>query len=134
MPSRSIFFFNRRSAFSTDSPFLSLISVNADSLPLRHLIQRLTSIDRFGLQVRGIEGSFGHPTCQSANSRGVVWRGSRAHCHCITGPRLFRSEEHTSELQSRSDLVCRLLLEKKKKQTLRLVVLHKSSYESFSAG
>src|SRR2546421_6952443 len=28
--------------------------------------------------------------------------------------RLGRSEEHTSELQSRSDLVCRLLLEKKK--------------------
>src|SRR5206468_10534392 len=28
--------------------------------------------------------------------------------------RRFRSEEHTSELQSRSDLVCRLLLEKKK--------------------
>src|SRR2546428_7025877 len=28
---------------------------------------------------------------------------------------LYRSEEHTSELQSRSDLVCRLLLEKKKK-------------------
>src|SRR2546421_7237169 len=27
-----------------------------------------------------------------------------------------RSEEHTSELQSRSDLVCRLLLEKKKNQ------------------
>src|SRR5206468_10860282 len=30
---------------------------------------------------------------------------------------LERSEEHTSELQSRSDLVCRLLLEKKKDQT-----------------
>src|SRR2546428_5289486 len=29
-----------------------------------------------------------------------------------------RSEEHTSELQSRSDLVCRLLLEKKKKITM----------------
>src|SRR5206468_10285836 len=28
----------------------------------------------------------------------------------------YRSEEHTSELQSRSDLVCRLLLEKKKKK------------------
>src|SRR5438105_14140358 len=28
-----------------------------------------------------------------------------------------RSEEHTSELQSRVDLVCRLLLEKKKKKT-----------------
>src|SRR5204863_6397883 len=29
----------------------------------------------------------------------------------------LRSEEHTSELQSRRDLVCRLLLEKKKKKT-----------------
>src|SRR5206468_12574253 len=35
---------------------------------------------------------------------GRRWRRSRR-----------RSEEHTSELQSRSDLVCRLLLEKKKK-------------------
>src|SRR2546430_5602157 len=32
-------------------------------------------------------------------------------------PALRRSEEHTSELQSQSNLVCRLLLEKKKKQT-----------------
>src|SRR5438034_4351426 len=32
------------------------------------------------------------------------------------GPYSRRSEEHTSELQSHSDLVCRLLLEKKKKQ------------------
>src|SRR5688572_31581089 len=31
--------------------------------------------------------------------------------------RTFRSEEHTSELQSQSNLVCRLLLEKKKKKT-----------------
>src|SRR2546421_7127018 len=33
----------------------------------------------------------------------------------IDGDLDARSEEHTSELQSRSDLVCRLLLEKKKK-------------------
>src|SRR2546422_11714848 len=32
-------------------------------------------------------------------------------------PAAFRSEEHTSELQSRLHLVCRLLLEKKKKKT-----------------
>src|SRR5260221_6254273 len=32
------------------------------------------------------------------------------------------SEEHTSELQSHSDLVCRLLLEKKKKQRWTIVV------------
>src|SRR2546421_4771801 len=31
-----------------------------------------------------------------------------------SGPRITRSEEHTSELQSRSDLACRLLLEKKR--------------------
>src|SRR2546430_9310460 len=38
-----------------------------------------------------------------------------------------RSEEHTSELQSQSNLVCRLLLEKKKTfdvQTVRSMVLH----------
>src|SRR5690349_21877103 len=32
---------------------------------------------------------------------------------------LTRSEEHTSELQSRRDLVCRLLLEKKKPKTIK---------------
>src|SRR5438034_5629533 len=32
----------------------------------------------------------------------------------------IRSEEHTSELQSHSDLVCRLLLEKKKKKTVKI--------------
>src|SRR5690349_23149559 len=35
-------------------------------------------------------------------------------------PRRPRSEEHTSELQSRRDLVCRLLLEKKKSDSNRL--------------
>src|SRR2546428_3585249 len=35
-----------------------------------------------------------------------------------------RSEEHTSELQSRSDLVCRLLLEKKKKIKIISRLLH----------
>src|SRR3989440_4265218 len=38
-----------------------------------------------------------------------LWLAERA-AHLAT----LRSEEHTSELQSRSDLVCRLLLEKKK--------------------
>src|SRR5690349_22305645 len=37
-----------------------------------------------------------------------------------------RSEEHTSELQSRRDLVCRLLLEKKKKEDVECghVIIH----------
>src|SRR5436309_8101653 len=40
------------------------------------------------------------------------------HNHALSDrrPRLPRSEEHTSELQSRENLVCRLLLEKKKKK------------------
>src|SRR2546428_8133190 len=37
----------------------------------------------------------------------------------------LRSEEHTSELQSRSDLVCRLLLEKKKNRTLSHIKCHR---------
>src|SRR5690606_40505910 len=36
----------------------------------------------------------------------------------VARPRLARSEEHTSELQSRENLVCRLLLEKKKTSTV----------------
>src|SRR5256885_5057610 len=36
---------------------------------------------------------------------------------------VFRSEEHTSELQSPCNLVCRLLLEKKKNERLRLRML-----------
>src|SRR2546430_13551846 len=35
----------------------------------------------------------------------------------VSGARVARSEEHTSELQSQSNIVCRLLLEKKKKHT-----------------
>src|SRR2546422_8280498 len=38
--------------------------------------------------------------------------------HVNGGVNHFRSEEHTSELQSRLHLVCRLLLEKKKKTKL----------------
>src|SRR2546430_13191382 len=40
-----------------------------------------------------------------------------------------RSEEHTSELQSQSNLVCRLLLEKKKKKTNKLLNAHICTFE-----
>src|SRR2546430_8866977 len=39
------------------------------------------------------------------------------HRRCRARPGAWRSEEHTSELQSQSNLVCRLLLEKKKQTT-----------------
>src|SRR2546430_11757010 len=55
---------------------------------------------------------------------GEVGPSVRQHYLCFrrwwagpAGPRRYReSEEHTSELQSQSNLVCRLLLEKKKKK------------------
>src|SRR3982751_6975155 len=51
--------------------------------------------------------------------------GRRGHGRRVGGERRrhLRSEEHTSELQSRSDLVCRLLLEKKKNK-------HSNIYEN----
>src|SRR2546430_8942844 len=47
----------------------------------------------------------------------------------IEWPRVsLRSEEHTSELQSQSNLVCRLLLEKKKNEFLRISSSTQSHY------
>src|SRR2546430_7395971 len=47
----------------------------------------------------------------------MLGRGTRLH------PGKKRSEEHTSELQSQSNLVCRLLLEKKKNSYITLTAL-----------
>src|SRR5256885_8245366 len=51
-------------------------------------------------------------------NRLTVWRIGNHHC----GAERMRSEEHTSELQSPCNLVCRLLLEKKQ-QRLRCLEL-----------
>src|SRR5690349_22176981 len=59
------------------------------------------------------DGSPTRPAHRDAPPR-TASRGHRRSPH--RGPSA-RSEEHTSELQSRRDLVCRLLLEKKKKKT-----------------
>src|SRR5947207_12349362 len=53
------------------------------------------------------------PVIRDASERiATSVRGSGYRCHGRSSQ--SRSEEHTSELQSHSDLVCRLLLEKKK--------------------
>src|SRR5690606_40569604 len=56
-------------------------------------------------------GVWGEAHLSSSLTLAGVWTGL-----CRTRPSLWRSEEHTSELQSRENLVCRLLLEKKKKK------------------
>src|SRR2546426_5746996 len=66
----------------------------------------------------------------------TVWRPRETCCYIATyGPSVGphggirpRSEEHTSELQSPCNLVCRLLLEKKKKKTHRKLQRRYISY------
>src|SRR5438874_3083847 len=88
----SIFFFFFNDTATTEIYTLSL----HDALPI---LVESAEPDRFdgGLHARVT----GHDNYFSV---GRAWR-----------PPSKRSEEHTSELQSRRDLVCRLLLEKKKK-------------------
>src|SRR5690349_24032239 len=58
-----------------------------------------------------------HDALPISRARGLTELCALPGCplRCIRGSACARSEEHTSELQSRRDLVCRLLLEKKKK-------------------
>src|SRR3712207_7687639 len=56
----------------------------------------------------------GHGTTSSTTSSSTTERPTNS--RPVGVPARARSEEHTSELQSRQYLVCRLLLEKKKKQ------------------
>src|SRR5437016_8664225 len=53
--------------------------------------------------------------------RGVVWIGQSVLVMPPADAAELRSEEHTSELQSLTNLVCRLLLEKKKKKNTTYV-------------
>src|SRR5690349_24816735 len=93
----SLFFFFNDTA-TTEIYTLSL----HDALPISHEKPARTGSD----------------TEQAAEDveRGIVDTERRGVPNDVPG----RSEEHTSELQSRRDLVCRLLLEKKKKKTTKL--------------
>src|SRR2546427_12821249 len=94
----SIFFFFFNDTATTEIYTLSL----HDALPISHGAARRMSYPRAG-----------NSPC------GLIYRTTTisryTSTEAIAGP--ARSEEHTSELQSQSNLVCRLLLEKKKKKT-----------------
>src|SRR2546430_3436401 len=101
MPSFFFFFFNDTA--TTEIYTLSL----HDALPIWHRFfggaPRSGPGGRGGRGSQGLDGHHGRgrPRLERADARDQA---------------VERSEEHTSELQSQSNLVCRLLLEKKKKQ------------------
>src|SRR5690606_41339807 len=89
-----------------------------DALPISHLRSSLPPLMAFSLR----------PICAADWPR--ISRAGRSPRSCLRAQKfacaryrdrtearaLLRSEEHTSELQSRENLVCRLLLEKKKQK------------------
>src|SRR5690606_22566351 len=88
----------RRTLFSIGRPECGIHSVPS---------QRLAWVPR--------HGSSSGPTNSALANSGSASRSD----HCFQPITAVRSEEHTSELQSRENLVCRLLLEKKKKKNKR---------------
>src|SRR2546430_7008582 len=58
--------------------------------------------------------------------------GAGSNLRALAAAARRRSEEHTSELQSQSNLVCRLLLEKKKKKyEEHISLLHRVTYNEY---
>src|SRR3712207_8334240 len=92
----------RSTLFPYTTLFRSLCRVAEEVYWLSRNIERAVAVGRL------IEVTW-HLELDSGESGGTHER--------FWAPLLERSEEHTSELQSRQYLVCRLLLEKKKKRT-----------------
>src|SRR5947207_7904729 len=93
----------RRPPRSTLFPYTTLFRSGADGRTRAHGQARL---GRRRGHVAGFDVRVGAGVALGERAEGVQ------------GGRQVRSEEHTSELQSHSDLVCRLLLEKKKKKKI----------------
>src|SRR3712207_6882745 len=91
----------RRPPRSTLFPYTTLFRSGGSSIDRPPWLRSIPP-GRVGAAARRWE-STGHSTADGS-----------AQLRSVSGP--ARSEEHTSELQSRQYLVCRLLLEKKKKQ------------------
>src|SRR5260370_23399041 len=97
IPPRAIAFFG--GAFQPSMKFMPLTrwTRRSPARPVPYSFQQ-----RQRAKILGLKGTLGTSPCQVSQSRHLARRRSR-------------SEEHTSELQSHLNLVCRLLLEKKKK-------------------
>src|SRR2546422_5420884 len=88
------------------------------------LLQRIIYGPSIGTAQRVDQTLPGNP-CADPGNAGPILLASQAASRCrdrTPAAHRTRSEEHTSELQSRLHLVCRLLLEKKKKKIGRRIV------------
>src|SRR2546430_7017502 len=98
----------RRPPRSTLFPYTTLFRSGSD----QYLISPVMTVNGGGSVNLQFDHSFGFEFDGGGNYDGGVVEYS-----VNGGVFADRSEEHTSELQSQSNLVCRLLLEKKKKNT-----------------
>src|SRR2546430_7621124 len=104
----SFFFFNDTA--TTEIYTLSL----HDALPI--YLEQLARSTGCRLMIRLVKGAYWDSEIKRAQVA-----GRPGYPVYTTKPATDRSEEHTSELQSQSNLVCRLLLEKKKNNTIPLL-------------
>src|SRR5438067_7440986 len=89
--------------------------------PPRSTLFPYTTLFRSGAKQKGapVDWFAIEPAVARSNAIGIARRAPHPDAALLFYDYMIteaRSEEHTSELQSRFDLVCRLLLEKKKKQ------------------
>src|SRR5690349_22412185 len=98
----------RRPPRSTLFPYTTLF--RSEREPVGEYAPDVQNRERSISERRRIDLAAGKPPCVRP------YRGDRE----TDGIFKIRSEEHTSELQSRRDLVCRLLLEKKKKKMIMI--------------
>src|SRR5207248_10781927 len=113
----STFFLSLHSIFITLSPYTSSVFFLMLRRPPRSTLFPYTTLFRSSIHSHSSSRRSGSasrgrsPRRTNAFGRSSPSRSPR--------PAATRSEEHTSELQSPYDLVCRLLLEKKKKKKLK---------------
>src|SRR3712207_8566340 len=110
----------RRPPRSTLFPYTTLFRSVKSSCPLCLGLQTCYNGRYKGLRYREVE------RIPKSRSQFGLGSATRPHEVGVASNRrsATRSEEHTSELQSRQYLVCRLLLEKKKKLRRRLTLLY----------
>src|SRR5699024_11363654 len=102
-------------ARSSHAPVSASRSADTDRAPSTMAVD-----ESFGRQKSSTSAEFSPEIGSISTSRGSAPTSiATAPAPCVGSPG-ERSEEHTSELQSRFDLVCRLLLEKKKKSNNKL--------------